>query len=496
MKPRRTRGLRFRLALATAAILLVSLAAVALLMSRVTRREFRRLEEERIVRGPLLPPPFDTSALESAFDAAHEWAGIEPVLSRLASAQGVNAVLVDVSGQVVALSRSMKAGSATRSGGVLRVSWSDESGGLREIRLLSPRGIALSSRLDGRPIGTLFVLPRLGVTRSAEEVAFVGSLDRWLIVAVGGAGLLALALLAAVSRRILGPVEELTRAAARLRAGRLGPRVSIRSEDEIGELGRAFNEMAEALETSEKLGRNLVSDVAHELRTPLTNIRCQLEAVTDGLSAADPSLIASLYEEALLLSGLVDDLQELAQAEAGTLRLRISSVCPRETCALALEAMRHGAEAAGVTVCNDVSDGLPQVHADPQRLAQVLRNLIANAIGHTSAGGTVRISGGVPDEQFIELAVRDTGEGIAPEHLPHVFERLYRADPSRSRESGGAGLGLAIVHRLVTLQGGGIRVESQLGHGATFSFTLPQAPRAPRAPEELQIPSSIRHTRS
>jgi signal transduction histidine kinase len=254
--------------------------------------------------------------------------------------------------------------------------------------------------------------------------------------------------------------------------GDLTARVKATSSDEIGQLAHAFNAMADGLARQEQLRRNMVSDVAHELRTPLTNIRGYLEAAKDGLVQPDGALVDNLYEEAMLLNRLVNDLQELALAEAGQLRLERHSVKVGDVVRTTVEVLCPHAEARDISLVVQVPDDLPLVKADLHRVGQVLRNLMNNALDFTPPGGQVTVTA-QPDGKWVSVQVRDTGPGIAPEHLPYVFERFYRADPSRTRATGGAGLGLAIVKQLVEAHGGRVWVESTLGAGTTFGFTLP-----------------------
>jgi signal transduction histidine kinase len=275
--------------------------------------------------------------------------------------------------------------------------------------------------------------------------------------------------------------------------GDLSRRVRVRSGDEIGQLAHAFNAMADGLERQEHLRRNMVTDVAHELRTPLTNIRGYLEALRDGVAQPTPSTIESLHEEALLLNRLVDDLQELSLAEAGQLRLAPRPAALAEIVERVAGALRPTASGKGICIKLDLPPELPLVLADPERVGQIVRNLLANAITHTPPGGSVAVSAAamsqdketrrqgawndrplqVPLSPCLLVSVRDTGPGIAPEHLPNIFERFYRADGSRARATGGVGLGLAIVRQLVAAHGGRVWAESEPGAGACFRFTLP-----------------------
>jgi signal transduction histidine kinase len=267
-------------------------------------------------------------------------------------------------------------------------------------------------------------------------------------------------------------VEALSRAARGLARGDFSQRVDVRSRDEVGELARTFNTMAEELKRADEMRRNLVADVAHELRTPLTNIRGYIEAIRDGLVKPDAATLNSIYEEVLLLSRLIEDLQLLALAEAGQLPLHLQTCDLSEVVRKAAAAVQPQAEAKGLSLTVAVPGRLP-VRADPERTGQVLRNLLTNAVNYTPRGGRITVAVEEAGEEA-EVRVVDTGVGIPPEELPYIFERFYRVDKSRSRATGGTGLGLTIARRLVEAQGGRMRAESQVGRGSTFIFTLPK----------------------
>jgi signal transduction histidine kinase len=321
-------------------------------------------------------------------------------------------------------------------------------------------------------VGEIYVNPLAG---QEADASFLDAVNRSLLIATGAAGLLALLLTLAVSRGILGPIESLTAAARRMERGDLASRVAVSSsKNEIGELAHAFNAMAEALSRNELLRRHMVSDVAHELRTPLTNIRGYLEGIRDGVFAADRETIDSIYQEAELLGRVVDDLQELALAEAGQLRLEKRNVRLVEAIEAAISGVRPQYAAHDLKLETDAPAGLPEIEVDAERLGQVLRNLLNNALAHTPRGGkvtiTARENGG-----DIEVTVADSGVGISPEDLPNIFERFYRADKSRARTTGGAGLGLTIARQIIGAHGGDIRAESEDGRGARFIFTIPHS---------------------
>jgi signal transduction histidine kinase len=329
-------------------------------------------------------------------------------------------------------------------------------------------GVPGDTALFTRPVPPMIAAPVL----DNREQVFVAAVTRSLVFGVLAGGLAAVVLAVTFARGILRPIGALTTAAQRMERGDLSQRVRVTSNDEIGQLSHAFNAMADAMSRTEQLRRSMVADVAHELRTPLTNLRGYLEALRDGIAEPRTETIDSLYEEALLLSHLVDDLQDLTLSDAGRLSLRPE---PFEAAALltaSVQALHPQAREQGVELVVDPLPRLPLVYADPQRIGQVVRNLLTNAMTYTPPGGTVRLRA-ESCGSMIRVDVQDTGCGIAPEHVPNVFERFYRADPSRARATGGAGIGLALVKQFVDAHGGTVGVVSSPGHGSCFSFTLP-----------------------
>jgi two-component system, OmpR family, sensor histidine kinase BaeS len=292
-----------------------------------------------------------------------------------------------------------------------------------------------------------------------------------MIAAAAGVAVLAIVGTALLSRRVLRPIERLIEAAGRLGRGDLTSRVAVVGRDEVAELGRSFNRMADSLQRGEERQRRLVADVAHELRTPLANLRGYLEALKDGVIAPDAELFASLHEEAVLQQRIVNDLQDLALAEAGALAYHRAVIDLAELLETSRAAHHAVAESAGVRLAVAAQPPV-QVHADPDRLRQVLGNLVTNALRATPSGGSVTLAA-APLGPSVVVRVADTGTGIAPASLPHVFDRFWRADSARGRRTGGSGLGLAIARQIVTDHGGTISVTSQLGVGTTFTITLP-----------------------
>ncbi|MEU3167816.1 ATP-binding protein [Streptosporangium sp. NPDC006930] len=299
--------------------------------------------------------------------------------------------------------------------------------------------------------------------------------QRFPLPSIAGAALLVLVLTVGVSvmaaRRLVMPVNALTHAARRMRDGDSSARVTVRTTGEINELATAFNEMSEHLQRMEEQRKAMVSDVSHELRTPLSNLRGWLEAAQDGVAELDPALIASLVEEILLLQHIVDDLQELALADAGKLRLHVEPVHLGDLLDQVATAHRSRAEAAGLTLTTAVI-GDPSLTADPVRLRQAVGNLVTNSLRYTPRGGHITLCARQDGDRVV-IEVTDTGVGIRAEYLPHVFDRFWRAEKSRNRRTGGSGLGLAIVRNLAEAHGGTATATSVPGVRTTFTLRLP-----------------------
>ena len=326
---------------------------------------------------------------------------------------------------------------------------------------------------DDRVLGALYVLsvPRPG--EDARSLAARSSALRRRIWYIAGAAALAAAAAAVLlAGPLVARVRRIADAAGAVRRGALETRVDEAGGDELAELGASFNAMTAALAEARMQQRKLVGDVAHELRTPLSNLVALVEAMQDGLQPCDDATLGIMRRQAGLLASLVEELQELSLAESGALKLDIGDV---DAVALARDAVAAIAPSANgqQIVPPDATHGV-LVRADPRRLAQCLGNLLRNALTHTPAGGRVAVhvarSGSV-----VSLAVEDTGAGIPPEHLPLVFDRFHRVDPSRARSTGGMGLGLAVVRELVTAMGGRVHADSDVGRGSRFVIELPAA---------------------
>jgi len=442
-------------------VALIGIGSVALLINYGVGTEFRRYLAHNWVAGQedLI------SRLQAFYQRRGNWQGVEEVLEgalrgykgrgRGPGHRGIILMLADAQGVVVYNRRGEHTGAELSQ---------------------QQRSQALPIQIDGDTIGYLAVEPIGRVGLGPREETFLNQLNRILLLAGLLAGGLSILLGVVFSQRLSAPLARLAAAARALATGDLNTRVRVNGSDEIRAAAEAFNSMAEELQRAETLRRNLVADVAHELRTPLTVLQGNLRALLDGVYPLEQAEIANLYDETRLLSRLVEDLHQLAQAEAGQLRLDMHPVDLIELVQQTVDSFAIAVEAKSITLDVDLPPGLPLVKADPDRTAQVLRNLLSNALQHTPPGGAIgiQVSASV-SSPYLRVTVTDTGPGISPEDLPHVFDRFWRGEKSRARDRGGAGLGLAIAKSLVEAMGGQIGAESEPGCGSRFWFTLTTA---------------------
>ena len=303
-------------------------------------------------------------------------------------------------------------------------------------------------------------------------LSFLSDVEQAAQTAVIAAGIVSLILGTVLFRQITRPMSQMRRASQALAAGEADVRVPVRSQDELGKVAEAFNQMASKITQQEQLRRQMVADVAHELRTPLTVMKANLEGMLDGLLEPNPTELRELHEEVQRLSRLIDDLRLLSLADSGQLSLTLEPVDVREVMATVVARLSPLAEKHQVKLVDDAPDQPLIIMADADRVQQALTNLVANGVRHTPTRGRVRVTA-VQEKQLIHLSVIDSGPGISPADLPYVFDRFWRGDKSRSRHSGGSGLGLAIVKQIAELHNGYVTALSPNNSGAIFTISLP-----------------------
>jgi signal transduction histidine kinase len=480
------RSLALKLTLAFLVISLSGIGLVAIFAVRATADEFGHFVANQN-RDAL------AAQLEDYYRTFNSWEGVDTLASpggmggagmgmgpMHAQMMGGGFAVADAAGRVVA------AGVGHRQGERLSAA---------EIA----RGTPL--RLDGQLVGTLIAGQDALGMMSPAGTAFLAGVNRALVLGAVGAAVAALVLGVALAGALTRPLRELTAAAREIARGKLEQKVPVRSHDELGELAGAFNQMSADLARARDLRRQMTADIAHDLRTPLSVILGHAEALRDGVLPTTPETFSLIHAEAQHLNRLVEDLRTLSLAESGEIALTCRPTQPGALLEHAVAAQAPRAHQQNVTLRTEIEPDAPEVDVDPDRMAQVLDNLLDNALRHTPAGGVISVHLSVtrrpspvagrqsharsPDaklttDDWLRITVKDTGSGIAAEDLPRIFDRFYRADKSRARsfasaQESGSGLGLAIAKSIVEAHGGRIWAESQPGAGAQFFIELPTA---------------------
>ena len=330
-------------------------------------------------------------------------------------------------------------------------------------------GVAITE--NGQVVGVLVPMPQ-PYEGQPRELEFIERINLTLLYGALIGAIIALLLGIFLSRTITRPIRELTHATHAVSEGDLSQQVPVRSKDEIGELAQAFNKMSTELLRSVNARKQMTADIAHELRTPLSLILGHAEAVHDGVLPPSVENFEIIREEATRLEHLVNDLRTLSLADAGELSISMQTIEPQRLILEVASLYQHQAQQKNISVETDVAPGLSTIEVDPGRMTQVLTNIMDNALRHTPAGGRIILA---VDETsaFVELSVQDSGPGLTADDLARIFERFYRADPSRQREDGGSGLGLAIAKSIVQAHGGQLSAESEPANGLKVVVSLP-----------------------
>lgn len=458
------KNLFLRLMAAFVLVILIAIAIIFIVVNQSTTKEFQAL----MFRGQVTQLDQIASELGAYYSARGSWQGIDrfiaqpnqqgmPMMNggpRNRGAIGMMAgplIIVDVNNVVI----------ASRDGTGL---------GQRLPTAQVANGVPIEA--NGQVVGTLIATIPGAVALDAQQQDFLIRANLSLLLAGLVAGLVALMLGFVLFYQITAPLHELATASKKIATGNLAARIAKPRDDELGQVGRAFNAMADSLAQSEDARRNMIADIAHELRNPLGVIQGQLEGMIDGVFPLTTEQIAMIHDETILLTRLVDDLRELALADSGQLKIACEPTDLGALIEKTVDAFQMLATEKNITLKAELVSGLPKTNIDAQRIGQVLRNLVDNALRYTPSDGTIIVQASQIGSS-VTVRVHNTGQGIAPENLPHVFERFWRGDKSRARSVGGSGLGLSIAKQLIGAHGGTIGVESENGKGTTFWFTLP-----------------------
>lgn len=443
-----------KLILAFLVVGLTGVALIALVANLATESEFRRFVFDEY-QGALI------DGLEAYYRDHGGWAGIEKAFPlrvgipferpRPAGRPGGIMTLTDDQGVVIVAGHGYQIGEQVARGDMKT---------------------GLPIHVEGHVVGWV-ITARDEFRASQSELSFLNRMRR--ILTIGGIGAAAASLLLGIvlSRTLTRPLHELTTATRAVAEGDLDQRVPVRSKDELGELATSFNLMSAELTRSRDARRQMTADIAHELRTPISVILGHVDAVDEGVLPASPETFEVIREETGRLDRLIEDLRTLSRAEADELTLVPRLVHPETLLEQAIAAHRPLAHEKGLSIQLDVDPDVPEVEADPDRMAQVLGNILNNALRYSPEGGRIELRAARTSEG-VEIRVQDHGPGLKPEDLTRVFDRFYRTDKSRQRDGGGSGLGLPIAKSIVEMHGGRIWAESEPGKGTCFVIRLPK----------------------
>jgi len=459
--------MRLRLFLAFVLIILITVITVTLIIRQNTEEEVRTF----MFRGGVIGLNDLVTDLEDCYQENQSWVGCSDLLQMAGGAQGY-------------MSRGMGEG---RMG--------NHSPGNRErqhIQLLDKEGVVVADTQDSIPsqpkdisslqgliplhdqgevVGYLLPENQFPFTQN-QEAYLISRLNKAAITSAAIAGIVALLLASYLSYPLLQPVRKLTAAAERVKQGDLEQRVVIKGDTELTTLGRVFNQMVSSLESTAERRKALTADIAHELRTPLSVQQAHLEALQDGIYDLNLENLRPIEEQNQTLIRLVDDLRTLSMADAGELTLERTKTDLNQLVAIVVSRFGPQVQKKDLQIDVNFPPVSPLVTIDPQRIEQILINLLSNAVRHSPEGQLIQIEIKMLNE-YVNLTVHDQGEGIPEEEIPFIFERFYKSSSSRKRDDGGTGLGLSISKKLAQAHGGNLEVQNHPEGGAVFSLTIP-----------------------
>jgi two-component system OmpR family sensor kinase len=465
----------------TATILLVvavCISLTAIMVNLITASEFTRyVSQSNMSRIQGI-----ADAIGDFYSTEQGWTGIDSILNSLLWSGNSRIVVADDSGVIVGDTENEWLAEYSSSVGLTAGTPVTASGtSVGEIfALISTGGNGQGSgHMGGQGHHWVQYSDNSGTVLDTTQQDFLDQVNRaiWISAIIGIAVALVLGFL--LTQYLIKPIKALTGGAGHIAKGDLGYRVKVRSEDEIGELTQTFNTMASRLEASEQTRKQLLADIAHELKTPLTVIGGTVDGMMDGVFTPDSEHLGTIKEQTVLLTRLISDLRDISLAETGQLKLEKTSSDITELTGQMVMQFQNAAAEKNILLQLKDAPASPKLFIDRARIQQVINNLLSNAIRHTPAGGEISISienmdkSEHFDKKHVLISISDTGEGIPPEHLPHIFDRFYRAKSARSRNDGGSGLGLAIASQMVQAHGGSLWAESELEKGSTFFIALP-----------------------
>lgn len=457
--------MRLKLLLSFFLVVFITIASMVAIMVTTTAREVNAF----MLRGGMIGADELVDVLEEYYEENGSWSGVEELLftpgqGMMHGGQGQGRQ--GFGGMTAMIGQRLRL--ADTQGNVLADTTNTQEGGV-----LSEAEIQESIRLVNGRQTVGYLLPEGGISTGVDAPAnLLGRLNRAAFTAAIIAGIISLFLALLLAYRLLQPIRDLIGASRGLASGDLSHRVVVKGDDEVAELGQSFNHMAESLEEAGKSRRAMTADIAHELRTPLAVQRAQLEAIQDGIYPLTVENLSPVLEQNIMLTRLVEDLRTLALADAGQLEMDRKLTDLSGIVRKVVEYFGPQAESRGIDLHFDHPDQITQLAIDSTRIEQILGNLLANALRYTPDNGKIVVKL-EREGKAARVSIHDSGPGISAEALPHIFERFYRADKSRSREQGGTGLGLAIARQISKAHGGTLSARNHPEGGAVFILLLP-----------------------